>query len=74
MGEPFPDPGSLSDEGLKRQIKQLAEEEQEISERRRVVHRTLDSFRNELVNRLRKGKSFVKGSRLELFGGITSIG
>ena len=54
MDEPFPDLGSLSDDGLKRQISKLVEEEEQISYQRRIVHGKIDIFRAELVNRLRK--------------------
>ncbi len=50
----FPDLGSLSDQELKDLIKQLTEEEMEISYRRRILHGKIDILRAELVNRLRK--------------------
>jgi hypothetical protein len=50
----FPDLGSLSDQELKELIKQLTEEEMEISYKRRIMHGKIDILRAELVNRLRK--------------------
>ena len=52
--ETFPDLGSLNDQELKELIKQLTEEEMEISYRRRILHGKIDILRAELVNRLRK--------------------
>ena len=49
----FPDLGSLSDQELKDLIKQLTDEEMEISYRRRILHGKIDILRAELVNRLR---------------------
>jgi hypothetical protein len=53
MDETFPDLGSLSDVELKDVIRQLTEEETEISYRRRILHGKIDILRAELVNRLR---------------------
>ena len=50
----FPDLGSLSDQELKELIKQLTDEEMEVSYRRRILHGKIDILRAELVNRLRK--------------------
>jgi hypothetical protein len=50
----FPDLGSLTDQELKDLIKQLKDEEMEISYRRRILHGKIDILRAELVNRLRK--------------------
>ncbi|HEX8978024.1 MAG TPA: hypothetical protein VF781_16075 [Solirubrobacteraceae bacterium] len=50
----FPDLGSLSDQELKELIRQLTDEEMEISYRRRILHGKIDILRAELVNRLRK--------------------
>jgi hypothetical protein len=52
MDETFPDLGSLTDVELKDVIRQLTEEETEISYRRRILHGKID-IRAELVNRLR---------------------
>jgi len=51
--ETFPDLGSLTDQELKDLIKQLTDEEMEISYRRRILHGKIDILRAELVNRLR---------------------
>jgi hypothetical protein len=53
MDDTFPDLGSLSDGELKDVIRQLTEEETEISYRRRILHGKIDILRAELVNRLR---------------------
>jgi RsiG-like len=50
----FPDLGSLTDQELKELIKELTDEEMEISYRRRILHGKIDILRAELVNRLRK--------------------
>ena len=50
----FPDLGSLSDSELKELIKQLTEEEMEISYKRRILHGKIDILRAELVARLQK--------------------
>ena len=54
MDETFPDLGSLTDLELKDVIRQLTDEETEISYRRRILHGKIDILRAELVNRLRK--------------------
>ena len=53
MEDTFPDLGSMSDVELKDVIRQLTEEETEISYRRRILHGKIDILRAELVNRLR---------------------
>ncbi len=53
MDETFPDLGSLADVELKDVIRQLTEEETEISYKRRILHGKIDILRAELVNRLR---------------------
>jgi len=53
MDETFPDLGTLTDSELKDVIRQLTEEETEISYRRRILHGKIDILRAELVNRLR---------------------
>ncbi len=50
----FPDLGSLEDSELKDLIKELTDEETEVSYRRRLLHGKIDILRAELVNRLRK--------------------
>jgi hypothetical protein len=54
MDDTFPDLGSLSDVELKDVIRQLTDEETEISYNRRILHGKIDILRAELVNRLRK--------------------
>jgi len=54
MDDTFPDLGSLTDPDLKDLIRQLSEEETEISYKRRILHGKIDILRAELVNRLRK--------------------
>jgi hypothetical protein len=49
----FPDLGSLDDGELKSLIKELTDEETEISYKRRILHGKIDILRAELVNRLR---------------------
>ena len=65
----FPDLGSLSDQELKELIKQLTEEEMEISYRRRILHGKIDILRAELVARLQRsiedGESGTLGADLE---------
>jgi hypothetical protein len=50
----FPDLGSLDDSELKQLIKELTDEETEVSYKRRLLHGKIDILRAELVNRLRK--------------------
>ena len=52
--ETFPDLGSLTDQELKDLIKELTDEEIEVSYKRRILHGKIDILRAELVNRLRK--------------------
>jgi hypothetical protein len=54
MDDTFPDLGSLTDLELKDVVRQLAEEETEISYKRRILHGKIDILRAELVNRLRE--------------------
>ena len=54
MEDTFPDLASLSDVELKDVIRQLTDEETEISYQRRILHGKIDILRAELVNRLRK--------------------
>jgi len=64
----FPDLGSMSDAELKDLIKQLTEEETDISYRRRILHGKIDILRAELVNRLRNkregGEEIISGADL----------
>lgn len=48
-----PDLPQLSDAELKDLIRQLAEEEREVSMRRRVLHGRIDMLKTELVQRLK---------------------
>ncbi|HEX3691886.1 MAG TPA: hypothetical protein VHU13_00965 [Solirubrobacteraceae bacterium] len=50
----FPDLGSMSDSELKEVIRELTEEEMEISYKRRILHGKIDILRAELVSRLRE--------------------
>ena len=65
----FPDLGSLTDSELKDLIKQLTEEEMEVSYRRRILHGKIDILRAELVNRLRKsnesGELVISGADVQ---------
>jgi hypothetical protein len=62
----FPDLGALTDQELKDLIRQLTEEEQEVSYRRRILHGRIDILRAELVSRLRTkqtaGEAVISGS------------
>jgi hypothetical protein len=57
----FPDLGTLSDAELRQLIRDLVEEEREVSYRRRLLHGRIDILRAELVARLQKteGKSVL---------------
>ena len=65
----FPDLGSLTDQELKELIKQLTDDEMEISYQRRILHGKIDILRAELVNRLRKsnetGELFISGADVQ---------
>lgn len=67
--ETFPDLGSLTDQELKDLIKQMMDEEIEISYRRRILHGKIDILRAELVNRLRhkdeSGKLAITGADVQ---------
>jgi hypothetical protein len=52
--EPLPDLSTLGDEELRTMIRELEQEEDEISYRRRVLHGRIDILRAELVARLRE--------------------
>ncbi len=72
----FPDLGSLTDQELKELIKQLTEEEMEVSYRRRILHGKIDILRAELVNRLRKsnesGELVISGADVQQLTDILS--
>jgi len=61
----FPDLGSMSDSELKDMIRELTEEEMEISYKRRILHGKIDILRAELVSRLREqhkdGEAAISG-------------
>ena len=59
--EPLPDLGSMSDMELRELIRDLVEEEQNVSYQRRLLHGKIDILRAELVARLHKsgGKSVL---------------
>ena len=69
MEDTFPDIGSMNDQELKELIAQLAEEEQEVSYRRRILHGRIDILRAELVNRLRtkreEGDALITGDDVQ---------
>lgn len=52
--EPLPDLSTLTDDDLRSMIRELEQEEDEISFRRRVLHGRIDILRAELVARLRE--------------------
>ena len=74
MDETFPDLGSLTDAELKEVIRQLTEEETEVSYRRRILHGKIDILRAELVNRLRKkhdgGEMVITGDDVQRLSDI----
>ena len=61
----FPDLGSMTDSELKEVIRELTEEEMEISYKRRLLHGKIDILRAELVSRLRNqhkdGEASISG-------------
>ena len=63
----FPDLGSLDDGELKNLIKELTDEETEISYKRRILHGKIDILRAELVARLQKtgGKGVLESVDVE---------
>jgi RsiG-like len=65
----FPDIGTMSDQDLKALIAELAEEEREVSYRRRILHGRIDILRAELVNRLRtkrqEGDELISGDDVQ---------
>ena len=70
----FPDLGSLTDQELKDLIKQLTEEEMEISYKRRILHGKIDILRAELVSRLRSqhkdGEASISGEDVKRLSDI----
>jgi hypothetical protein len=69
MDDTFPDLGSLTDAELKDVIRQLTDEETEVSYKRRILHGKIDILRAELVNRLRKkhegGEAVITGDDVQ---------
>ncbi|MGE5858060.1 MAG: hypothetical protein ACM31K_06230 [Solirubrobacterales bacterium] len=67
--ETFPDIGSMSDEELKELIDNLTAEEQEVSDRRRILHGRIEILRAELVNRMRESRpesgTLIKGDDVQ---------
>jgi hypothetical protein len=67
--EALPDLASLSDDQLRQLIRDLVEEEREVSYRRRLLHGKIDILRAELVNRLRKkhegGEEVITGDDVQ---------
>ncbi len=76
MDDTFPDLGSLTDQELKDLIKQLTDEEMEVSYQRRILHGRIDILRAELVNRLRKkdetGELVISGADVQQLTDILS--
>ncbi|HEY7953328.1 MAG TPA: hypothetical protein VID70_10085 [Solirubrobacteraceae bacterium] len=60
----FPDLGALSDPELKDLIKELSEEEVDISYKRRILHGKIDILRAELVARLQRSVEAGEGAGL----------
>ena len=65
----FPDLGSLNDQELKDLIKEMTDEEIEVSYRRRILHGKIDILRAELVSRLRRkdesGELLISGADVQ---------
>jgi hypothetical protein len=65
----FPDLGSMSDSELKEVIRELTQEEMEISYKRRILHGKIDILRAELVSRLREkhrdGEAAISGDDVQ---------
>jgi hypothetical protein len=78
MDDTFPDLGALTDLELKDVIRQLTEEETEISYRRRILHGKIDILRAELVNRLRNkhqgGEVMITGDDVQRLTDILASG
>ena len=70
----FPDLGSMSDGELKEVIRELTEEEMEISYKRRILHGKIDILRAELVSRLREqhkdGEAAISGDDVKRLSDI----
>jgi hypothetical protein len=65
----FPDIGSIDDEQLRVLIGELADQERELSYRRRLLHGRIDILRAELVNRLKvrreRGEAAISGADVQ---------
>ena len=65
----FPDLGSLTDQELKDLIKEMTDEEIEVSYKRRILHGKIDILRAELVNLLRRkdesGELVISGADVQ---------
>ncbi|MDQ4029817.1 MAG: hypothetical protein M3168_02130 [Actinomycetota bacterium] len=72
--EALPDLGSLSDDELRQLIKDLVQEENEVSYRRRILHGKIDILKAELVARLQQsgGKSVLDQVDVEQLTAILS--
>jgi hypothetical protein len=79
IDDTFPDIASMGDDELKQLIKELTDEEREVSYRRRLLHGKIDILRAELVNRLRgkreAGEESITGADVDqlteiLFGKV----
>jgi hypothetical protein len=78
----FPDLGALTDAELKGMIRELSDEEADISYRRRILHGKIDILRAELVNRLQRrhdnGEQLITGEDVEhlsaILAGRASLG
>ena len=70
----FPDLGSMTDGELKDVIRQLTDEEMEISYKRRILHGKIDILRAELVSRLREqhrdGETSISGEDVKRLSDI----
>jgi len=70
----FPDIGSMNDQELKDLIRDLTEQEHEVSFRRRLLHGKIDILRAELVSRLRtkhsEGDTLITGDDVQQLSDI----
>jgi hypothetical protein len=70
----FPDLGSMSDSELKEVIRELTDEEMEVSYKRRLLHGKIDILRAELVSRLREqhkeGEAAISGDDVKRLSDI----
>jgi hypothetical protein len=72
----FPDLGALSHTELKDLIRELTQEKEDVSYRRRILHGKIDILRAELVNRLRvthgEGEAVISGADVKQLTSILS--